>query len=351
MQKVLIGFLAVTTAVLSVVCGVQWQQLQAARERARVETQARAVEAEAREAQTARLNELERNEARLEKQVQQFSKLTTTLRANETTQSTTINKMAERIRAANANGAASADAEGGAFGKGMGDMIGKMMKDPAMREMMREQQKAAIGMMYSGLFKDLNLSPDEKEKLKALLTDSQMRALEGSQALFGNDDKAAAAEAEKQVAETKKQTDAEIKALLGDERFAQYQDYQKNMGERMQLDQFKSRLTGDNLAMRDDQAVQMLQIMKEEKAAVPPVLPTDQTQFPKKDTLTSENIEKQIQWMQDYNQRVLARAGNVLTPEQFKQYQTFLQEQESMQRLGMTMARQMFRSGKGADTK
>jgi hypothetical protein len=178
-----------------------------------------------------------------------------------------------------------------------------------------------------------------------------MRALEGSQALFGNDDKAAAAEAEKQVAETKKQTDAEIKALLGDERFAQYQDYQKNMGERMQLDQFKSRLTGDNLAMRDDQAVQMLQIMKEEKAAVPPVLPTDQTQFPKKDTLTSENIEKQIQWMQDYNQRVLARAGNVLTPEQFKQYQTFLQEQESMQRLGMTMARQMFRSGKGADTK
>ena len=82
MQKVLIGFLAVTTAALCVLCGVQWQQLQAARERARVEAQARAAEADAREAQSVRLKELERNEARLEKQVQQFSKLTTTLRAN-----------------------------------------------------------------------------------------------------------------------------------------------------------------------------------------------------------------------------------------------------------------------------
>lgn len=345
MQKVLIGFLALTTAVLSVLCGVQWQQIQASRANLRAEAQARAAEADAREAQSVRLKELERNEARLEKQVQQFSKLTTTLRANEATQSTAINKMAQRIRAASTNGGAGGEGEG-MFGKGMGEMIGKMMKDPAMREMMREQQKAMIGMMYSGLFKDLNLTPEEKEKFRSLLTDAQMRTLENSQGIFGNGDAAATADAEKQFADAKKQTDADIKALLGDERFAQYEDYQKNMGERMQVDQLKNQLAGQNLNMRDDQTSQLLQIMKEEKAAVPPILPTDQNQFPKKELFTAENVDKQTQWLADYNQRVRARAEAVFSPEQYKEYVKFLEQQESMQKLGMTMARQMFGAGK-----
>src|SRR5204863_9128458 len=114
----------------------------------------------------------------------------------------------------------------GAFGKGMGEMIGKMMKDPAMREMMREQQKAMINMMYGGLFKDMKLSPDEKDKLKSLLTDAQMKNIESAQGLLGGEakDGTAGEDAGKQIADSKKQMNDEIKSLLGDERFAQYQE-------------------------------------------------------------------------------------------------------------------------------
>jgi hypothetical protein len=213
---------------------------------------------------------------------------------------------------------------------------------------MREQQKAMINLMYSGLFKELNLAPEEKDKLKMLLTDAQMRNIENAQGLLSGDDKqGTAAEAQKQIADAKKQADVEIKALLGGERFATYEDYQKNVSERMQLDQFKNQIAGENMPLRDDQAAQLMQIMKEEKAAVPPVIPTDQTQVPKKEQFTAENLEKQVQWMEDYNRRVLGRAQSVLAPEQFKQYQTFQEQQASMQKLGLSMARQMFGGEKG----
>ncbi|PYI82811.1 MAG: hypothetical protein DME26_16380 [Verrucomicrobia bacterium] len=226
------------------------------------------------------------------------------------------------------------------------------MKDPSMREMVRGQQKAAINMMYSGFFKELNLSSEEKEKLSGILTDSQLKNIEHVQGLFGEQKEGAGEDTQKLVEDAKKQTDAEIKALLGDERFAQYEDYQKNLGDRMQLDQLKTHLEAQNLALQDQQMTQLLQIMKEEKAAVPPVIPSDASQVPKnmKALMTSENLDKQMQWMDDYNRRVFDRAGQILSPEQLKQYHEFQDQQSAMQKFGLKMAREMFGAGNSGNT-
>jgi hypothetical protein len=340
MQKILIGILAVATAALGILCAAQSKQLRAAREQVRAAEEARGSVSEAHEAQTARLAELERTNKRLDEQVQKFAAVTTALRTNEAQKASDLAALAQRMQSLQ-KGGGEGEGKDGLLSKGMGEMLGKMMKDPAMREMMREQQKAMINMMYSGLFKDLKLSPEEKDKLKELLTDAQMKNVEAAQGLFGGKE-GATEDTTKQVADSKKQTDAEIKALLGDERFAQYEDYQKNVGERMQLDQFKNQLAAENLPLRDDQTAQLMQIMKEEKAAFPPAIPTDQTQMPKKDTFTAENLEKQLTWMDEYNRRVLDRAGQVLTPEQLKQYQSFQEQQTSLQKMGLQMAKQMF---------
>jgi hypothetical protein len=348
MQKILIGLLALTTAMLALVCLGQHRQLRATEEKMRLAEQTRNAVADAHSAQVARISELERNEARLERQVEEFTRVTSALRSNEVRQASNITTLAQRMRASRPNGD-SGDGDSGLLSKGMGEMLAKMMKDPNTREMMREQQKAAINMMYSGLFKDLNLTPDEKEQFKALLTDIQMRNIESAQGLFGTGDKTASSvDIAKQIAEAKGKTDADIRALLGDERFAIYEDYQKNMGERMQLDQFRTQVATESAPLEDDQAAQLMQIMKEEKAAAPPVIPTDQTQLPRKEMFTTENFERQLQWMEDYNRRVLARAQTVLSPDQFKQYQSFQDQQASMQKLGLNMARQMF-GGEKAD--
>ncbi|HEY0551065.1 MAG TPA: hypothetical protein VGF13_15780 [Verrucomicrobiae bacterium] len=340
MQKVLIGILALGTVVLAVVCLMQSKELRAAREQVRASEDVRGSVAEAHESQQARLVELERVNKRLNEQVQKFAVVTTALRTNEAKQASDLTTLSQRMQALQAGGG-EGEGKDGLLGKGMGDMLGKMMKDPAMREMMREQQKAMINMMYGGLFKDLKLSPEEKDKLKELLTNSQMKNIESAQGMFG-DKEGVTENTTKQIADAKKQTDVEIKALLGDERFAQYQEYQKNVGERMQLDQLRNQMAGANMPLDDAQAAQMMQIMKDEKAASPAPISDDQTKMPKKDSFTAENLEKQMAWMDDYNRRVLDRASQVLTPEQLKQYQSFQEQQASMQKLGLQMAKSMF---------
>jgi hypothetical protein len=344
MQKILIGLLigilALGTAMLAVVCVLQANQLRAAREQVRVSEDARTSAAEAQEAQRARVAELERANKRLNEQVGQFAAVTTALRTNEAQQVKSLTTLSERMKALQSAGGEGESKEG-LFGKGMGDMLGKMMKDPAMREMMRDQQKAMINMMYGGLFKDLNLSPEEKDKFKDLLADAQMKNVEAAQGMFGGKD-GPTEDTTKQIADAKKQTDVEIKALLGDDRFAQYQDYQKTMTERMQVDQLKNQMAGANMPLNDAQSAQIMHIMKDEKAASPAPISDDQTKMPKKDSFTAENLEKQMAWMDDYNRRVLDRAAQVLTPEQLKQYQSFQEQQASMQKLGLQMAKSMF---------
>lgn len=245
-------------------------------------------------------------------------------------------------------GPLSDEGKDGLFGKDMGQMLGKMMKDPAMREMMRGQQKATLNMMYSGLFKELDLSSEEKENLTSILSDAQMRNMENAQGMFGEKKEGPAEDTQKLFADAKQQTEAEVKALLGDERFAQYEEYQKNIGERMQLDQLKTKMAAENLPLQGEQIAQLLQAMKEETAVVPPVIPTDNTQPPRKEMFLAENIEKQVKWMDDYNQRVLDRAEQILTPEQLKHYREFQEQQATMQKFGLNMARQMFGGDKAA---
>ncbi len=352
MQKTLIGILAMTTLALGVLCAVQWRQLRASHEQVRAAEETRRAETEARDTQTARVRELERTNRRLDEQVQKFAVVTTQLRTNEARQAETLATLAQRMQAAqNHSGGGEGEGKDGIPGKGMGEMLGTMMKDPAMREMIRDQQKSVINMMYGGLFKELKLSPEEKDRFKEILTDAQMKNIQTAQGLVApgkEGGESAAADAGQQLTDSKKQTDAEIKALLGDERFAQYEDYQKNVGERMQLDQFKNQLTGDSQPLRDEQTALMLQAMNEEKTKIPPVIPDDRTQVPKKDMFTAENLDKQLKWMDDYNRRVLDRAGQILTPEQLKQYRSFQEQQASMQKLGLQMAKQMFGGEKAA---
>src|SRR5262245_8250132 len=233
MQKALIGILTATTVALAILCVVQWKQLRAGKEQMLATEEAWRAESEIREAQSRQVKQLERTKERLDQQVQEFTTVTTMLRANEARQISNLTAIAKRGRATGQQGAGGetsappGDSKDGLFGKGMGDMITKMMKDPSMREMMRGQQKAAINMMYSGFFKEMNLSPEEKEKFTGILADAQLKNIEHTRGMFGEQQEAAGADTQKLLTDAKKQTDADIKALLGDERFAQYEDYRR----------------------------------------------------------------------------------------------------------------------------
>ncbi len=349
MKTKLLAFFILTTVALGAVCAWQWKALQQQQARVAQVELAREADLAAREEWHERTVQAEKERVRLEREVKEFNAVTANLRTSEAKQSSNVTALAQRLRSNTVAGSGGTnDGKGGLFGKDMGKMLGQMMKDPTMREMVRGQQKAMMGLMYSGLYKDLNLPKEQQEKLAELLLDGQMRNIEAAQGMMdpesADSDPAAA---KKAMADQKKTSDEKIRALLGDEKFAAYEDYQKNVGERMQLNQLRGQLEEAKMPMQAEQEQQLLAILKEEKRRVPPVIPDDAQQNPAdlKSLMAGDSVEKQLAWLDDYNKRVLDRAGSVLTPEQFKRYKEFQDQQASMQKLGLKMAKEMFGAG------
>ena len=251
-------------------------------------------------------------------------------------------------------GATVADSKGQT--SGFGGMLAKMMADPAMKKMMRQQQAAAMDMMYGPLFKEINLSPQDKEKFKELLLDRQMKAVEAGGAfmkLQGEDtDKTAAMN---DLAAQQKEFDSQVKALLGDERYVQYKDYNETMAERMAVNQLSQQLASSPNPLNDDQSRQLLEIMKQEKKSVTPVFGDPGADGSAnmanwQAMLSEDGMNEFFKQREAIDQRVLERAKAVLTTEQLTAFATHQSNQRQMQRMGMSMAAKMFGTQKSDDT-
>jgi hypothetical protein len=340
MQKVLITFLSITTVALGVVCSVQWRQLRQQQARQADLERTLRQDTQSREEQAATMRELEARADRLQQDVQEFSAINSNLRSNESMQRSKMSALAERVKSSQKN----AGSDPAVSGKNMRDMVSTMMKNPEMRKVIRGQQKAMIDVMYAGLFKQLQLGPEEKTELSELLLNAQMRRVEGAQGMFGESDAQDLEQARLDFAQAKKELETQVKDLLGDERYGEYREYQKNVTERMQINQLQTQLESSQMPLQDQQVAQLMQLMQDEKTKVPPVFPSDSNISPAetKALMTAENIEKQFQWMDDYNKRVLTAAAAVLSPEQLQKFRELQEQQASMQKTALKMAKELF---------
>jgi hypothetical protein len=143
----------------------------------------------------------------------------------------------------------------------------------------------------------------------------------------------------------------QVKALLGEEKYAVYEDYQKSMGDRMVLNQFQQQSDGTETALRDEQMKQLVQVMKEERTRIPPVFSDNPSKAGESlsKMMNQELMDQQFKWQEDFGKRVADRAAQILSPEQAKEFSEFQSQQLNMQKLGLKMAREMFKPGTGAN--
>jgi hypothetical protein len=227
-------------------------------------------------------------------------------------------------------------------GGGMGKMLANMLKDPEMRKMMEQQQKLGMDMIYGALFKELNLTPDQEKKLREMLLAQQMESMAQAGAMFEGEG-ADRPKVAQELAAKNAQRQEEIKELLGEEKYAQMQEYNQTIGERMILDQFEKQVE-----LSPEQNQQLISIIKEEKKnaqinrGAPVFDPTKDWQQVLQSGEAGEQLFKQ---QEEVNNRVLERAGQVLTPDQLQKFGPLLKNQLEMQKAGMKMAREMFKSG------
>ena len=263
-----------------------------------------------------------------------------------------IDEMKKRYSAAG-EGALTADADAGAAEKesasameGLGDYFDEMMKNPEMVEMMRQGQRTALDMIYGDLFKDLRLSKEELEAFKDLLVDKQMVSMELGLPMMkgdlGEDEKK---EMTEQIREKQAEIDEEIKMLLGEAVYEEFENYSKNLGDRMLLGQYKRGLKGAGIEpLEERQEEELLAAMSQERenfefsASFGDPDNFDLSRF------TEENINTYLKEREELVRRVLDRSKTILTEEQFERYKASVESQFKMEKMQMEMAARMFGS-------
>ena len=266
------------------------------------------------------------------------------------------------------SGAANAAAGRGALLNNLQQMAGQILNSmtasldsPETKRLMALQQRAQLDGQYAGLFKALNLPPDQLEQFKTLLVDRQSAAMDvlsaaGAQGL----NPLSSPEAIRDLARaTQAQTDNEIRGLLGDAGFTQYQNYEQTQPQRAVADQLAQRLSYSATPLSEAQHDQVVQIL----ASTSPTT-NDNGDF----AIMANAIAFAPQGggnglsfggagnartTASINNDAVSRSGTVLSAPQVAALQQLQQEQQAQQQMGQQLGRSVQRSlqlnvGRGA---
>jgi CRP-like cAMP-binding protein len=224
----------------------------------------------------------------------------------------------------------------------------KMFTDPESKKAMRGQQSMVVRMMYGDLAKELGLSREEANQLMELLTERQMSMATRGMELMGGDgaDPKKVEASRKEIEQSRADYDAQINGLLGEARAEKFAEYERTVGDRMQMQQYQQAFTAAGVPLQDTQRDSLIAIMKEERMKMPesPFQPGNQNAAAQiKAMQTGEGLDQAMRQMEEFNARVLPRARVLLSPEQANTFEAAQKQQLEMMQLGLKMSREMFK--------
>jgi hypothetical protein len=242
------------------------------------------------------------------------------------------------------------DAPNGEFGKS----FNKMMQDPEMLKLVRQQQRMMMDQLYAPLVKRMGLTPEEAAQFKDMQADNVVNAAGKAFSMFGGAADAGQAGDSKSLAADQKSFDARMRVFLGDARYAQYEAYQETAAQRMQLNAFQQQARSD-YNLTEPQTEALLAIMKEEAKNVAAagglaLEGADKDPAKIKALLTDGKMDELLQSQETVNQRIYERARTFLAPGQLAAFGTFRTNQLQMMRVGLNMAKKMFTTDTAAST-
>jgi len=303
-MKALIPVLIVATSSLAV-ASVQYARSAAAeRERADAEL---AVRLE----RDARIAELERNQLQLERALKlaQSAPPPQPVVAPSAPKSTAPPPVA-------AGGAASDTVSGRFSSAPMARSFPGPNASPAHQKFMRTRVKAGLRQMYRDLGPSLGLTAEQTAQFIDLLADQQTRQV-------GKELPQDPASMQQYASDTMRRNNEEIANLIGHDKLTAWQDFQKSLGERMQLNQLREQLDAAGVPMQQEQSERLLNAMVEERDRNPrPAFePGSQPQ---------EVMARHNQWQEDYERAVNEHAKSILSAEQYASYREYQDWQAEM---------------------
>lgn len=167
---------------------------------------------------------------------------------------------------------------GGPRMEGMGPQFTQSMRamqdfmfKPEVQTMLNLQQQPAIDSRYAALFKNLNLQPEQIDRLKMLLAERSTTVMDVMAAAReqGIDPRLNPEEFQKLVTNAQGEINNSIKSLIGEAGFAQLTSYDQTLPQRSTVNQLEQRLSYTNTPLTSAQAEQLVQILANNPAQRP----------------------------------------------------------------------------------
>lgn len=247
-----------------------------------------------------------------------------------------------------------APGSGGAPGQGpdmraMMQGFARQMDDPEVRKTMKTQQQQMIARQYEAIFKKLNLSEEDAKLVAELLGDRNFSAMDkGRKLLSGKMDDATLKQARQEILETKAETSAKLKGMLGEDKFSALSEFEQTAGDQRSLDSIARNFESKQMALQPQQKESLAAIMKEERLKLPNEEIPDMGGGPGMSVLLTDEEMKTRQQQEDtYQSTVLSRAGQAgLSPDQINGLKQSFDERNQRRAMGRIMGRAFLGGGR-----
>ena len=231
----------------------------------------------------------------------------------------------------------------------MMENIAKMMENPTMNKVMEASQRGAVGALYTDLIEYLNLDADETKYFMDLLMYRHMKQVDMSMKMMSG----SLSDEEKKVLEAEIGKAADLvkeqmkNFLNNDADYAEFEYYEKTMGERMMLSQMDKDLAGTGAALPDATYRELLGVMHDERSSFDFTSNLHDQENPdlSPERFSRQNLDNYAKDIRNLNDAICRKAEAILTPEQYQAFVASLKTFTDMQLAQLEMAAQMFGGG------
>jgi hypothetical protein len=221
--------------------------------------------------------------------------------------------------------------------KGLADM----MKNPAMREMIKQQQVAQIDLHYGGLISRFGLDDTEKANFKQLL--AERMGIETDMGLKLMDEALTPPQREaiiKEMNDAKKQSDDKIKTFLNsDDDYNAWTQWEGTKAERTQLEMGRPLFAQEPLT--SEQEEQLVAVMQRASK-----LPSPYPDLTKPGTnpvqITPQMVDQQLARYDQQAQAAYQEAASFMSPKQLEALKAMQKQMRDMTEAGIKMSVMMF---------
>jgi hypothetical protein len=234
-----------------------------------------------------------------------------------------------------------------------------LMRDPEYRDAMLAQQKIGLRQSNPNLARDLDLTPEQADRLFSTLAEQQMRQMENTNpwVMGEQPDQAKLQEFQRKMTQQQTANENELKRALGDAKYREYQEYQSLTGVRWEADRLRTTLANAGVPLDDSLTKPLMKTLQDQQqklvqqmTATPATAGAATNSIVAVGALNASFIsdngstpdlvqmqEKALDFQAQHQKRQRDALAHVLTPEQLKvieeQHNTDLQMQRAQLRM------------------